>query len=290
MGKILKIDNFVLKIIACISMVFDHVGIFLDMYLPSTQVETIVNVFRIIGRLAFPIFAFLIVEGALKTKSLPKYMLRIGVMAAGIGVFLLVFQYSGLFGIAATASVTNIFFQFILSLTAIFCLNLKKWKKLFTLLPLGYVVFIYVSQVVKAPYMSQYPVAFLPDYGLYGFIIIIASYLLLKNYLNKVNKILVDKETIEAYKETSQFKLNYNFFAIMPLVIMSIVITVLSYTYKPMNVLDVSLQSYAALAAIPLMLYSGKLGLNNKIIKYGFYGFYPVHIILIWLIFTLIYL
>ena len=75
MKKLLKIDNFVLKIIASITMAFDHVGIFLDMYV-GQQVGTLITAFRIIGRLAFPIFAFLIVEGALHTKNLKKYLYR----------------------------------------------------------------------------------------------------------------------------------------------------------------------------------------------------------------------
>jgi hypothetical protein len=158
------------------------------------------------------------------------------------------------------------------------------------LIPAGYVIFVYVSEVLHAPYMSAYPKAFIPDYGLYGFIIIIATYLLLKYYLNNVNKILQEESLIEAYKETPKFKITYNTFAIVPLLAMTAIITVLRYVYPVMNTLDVSIQSYALLAAIPMFLYSGKLGFNNKIVKYGFYGFYPVHIILIWLVFTLIYL
>lgn len=289
MKKILKIDNFILKIIACITMTFDHVGIFLDMYMGSS-VATIVQAFRIIGRIAFPIFAFLIVEGALHTKDLKKYILRIGIMAAAISIFLLVFQYSSLFGAITTAPVSNIFLQFLLCLVTIFCLNLKKYWKLFALLPFGYIVFIYISTVIKAPYMSMYPKAFLPDYGLYGFIIVIGTYLLLKYYNNTVSKVLVEEDKIEAYKETTEYKIKYNSFAILPLFIMTGIITLLRYVYPVMNTVNVSLQSYAFLAAIPLFLYSGKLGKSNKIIKYGFYGFYPVHIILIWLIFTLIYL
>lgn len=289
MKKLLKIDNFVLKIIACISMTFDHIGIFLDMYI-GQQIGTLITVFRIIGRLSFPIFAFLIVEGALHTKNLKKYLFRIGIMAAAIAIFLLVFQYSGLFGAIGTASVTNIFLQFTLCLLTIYFLNLNKFKKLLALIPFAYVVFIYVSDVVNAPYMNLYPKAFIPDYGLYGFIIVIGSYLLLKYYLNTVNKVLEDPDKVNEYKKTTEYRLKYNSFAILPVLILTAFITLFRYTIPFMNTLDVSLQSYALLAAFPIFLYSGKLGYSNKIIKYGFYGFYPVHIILIWLIFTLIYL
>lgn len=289
MKKFLKIDNFALKIIACVTMVFDHVGIFLDMYMGSS-VATIVHAFRIIGRIAFPIFAFLIVEGALHTKDLKKYMFRIGIMALAISIFLLIFQYSNLFGALGTAQVSNIFLQFIISLSAIYCLNLNRYKKLFALIPTAYIVFVYVSTAVSAPYMSQYPMAFIPDYGLYGYIIIVGTYLILKYYKSSVKKILTEEGQAEAYMETPEYQMKYNAFSVVLLLIMTGVITLLRYTVPQMNTMSVDIQSYALLAAIPMILYSGKLGYSNKIVKYGFYGFYPVHIILIWLIFTLIYL
>ena len=57
-----------LKIIAMISMLIDHIGvILLDNYEP----------FRIIGRLAFPIYAYLIAEGCKHTNNRLFYLLRI---------------------------------------------------------------------------------------------------------------------------------------------------------------------------------------------------------------------
>ncbi len=53
------ISNFSLKIIACIAMTIDHIGYLL---FPN------IIVFRIIGRLAFPILAYLIAEGCKYTK------------------------------------------------------------------------------------------------------------------------------------------------------------------------------------------------------------------------------
>lgn len=61
-----------LKIIACITMLIDHIGAIL---FPE------IFFLRIIGRLAFPIFAFLIVEGYFHTKNISKYLLRLGVFA-----------------------------------------------------------------------------------------------------------------------------------------------------------------------------------------------------------------
>ena len=60
MSKIKILSSNQLKIIACITMLIDHIGYYL---LPN------VGVLRLIGRLTFPIFAFLISEGAKYTKN-----------------------------------------------------------------------------------------------------------------------------------------------------------------------------------------------------------------------------
>lgn len=66
------LDGTTLKIIAMISMVFDHVG---DMFFPG------VMWLRMIGRLAMPIFSFCIAEGFAHTRDRKKYLLRMGIFA-----------------------------------------------------------------------------------------------------------------------------------------------------------------------------------------------------------------
>ncbi|MCK8060804.1 MULTISPECIES: TraX family protein [unclassified Fusibacter] len=60
--------NDVLKLIAIITMLIDHIG-----YLFFPQIR----LFRTIGRIAFPIFAFQLAVGYKHTSSLPKYSLRL---------------------------------------------------------------------------------------------------------------------------------------------------------------------------------------------------------------------
>lgn len=57
-----------LKIIAMLTMLIDHIGAVL---FPE------IALFRIIGRIAFPIFAYIVADGCKYTKNKPKYLLRL---------------------------------------------------------------------------------------------------------------------------------------------------------------------------------------------------------------------
>ena len=70
-----------LKVIAVVSMTIDHIAYYiLDQQLGMDD-TWIYEVMRCIGRLAFPIFAFLIVEGYHHTRHIGKYMLALLVTA-----------------------------------------------------------------------------------------------------------------------------------------------------------------------------------------------------------------
>ena len=69
----------ILKIIACISMTIDHTAHFFQEQCkipPATYVEM-----RYIGRIAFPLFAYLIVESFRFTQNRKKHLMRIGILA-----------------------------------------------------------------------------------------------------------------------------------------------------------------------------------------------------------------
>lgn len=83
-----------LKWIAIITMLIDHVGAALltrvllyasrysQEYLTSEEYRNIYEIMRVtrsVGRIAFPIFCFLLVEGFVHTKNLSKYVLRLGI-------------------------------------------------------------------------------------------------------------------------------------------------------------------------------------------------------------------
>ena len=89
-----------LKMIAIVTMLIDHTGagiienyIYSNPQRYSTTLYTINEVMRGIGRIAFPIFCFLLVEGFTHTRNVWKYLLRLlifGVIAEipfNLGIF-----------------------------------------------------------------------------------------------------------------------------------------------------------------------------------------------------------
>ena len=67
------LSNDKLKIIAVITMTIDHIGAYL---FPR------ITILRIIGRIAFPIFAFMIAEGCTHTRNKKRYLINMAILAA----------------------------------------------------------------------------------------------------------------------------------------------------------------------------------------------------------------
>lgn len=86
-----------LKIIASISMVLDHLGIVLF----PNQI-----IFRILGRIALPIYAFLIAEGCRHTKNKKKYLGLIAAMGIAFQLFYYFFMNDLYQGILITFSIS----------------------------------------------------------------------------------------------------------------------------------------------------------------------------------------
>jgi len=82
------INTFWLKIIAIVCMTIDHVGACLGIiyvnqqyYLSGLMDMNTYSILRIIGRLAFPIFCYLIVEGLFYTRDVMNYIIRLLIFA-----------------------------------------------------------------------------------------------------------------------------------------------------------------------------------------------------------------
>ena len=77
-----------LKVLAAICMLIDHTGAVIVSRCPQTVLfsllgkeVTLYKLMRFVGRPAFPLFAFLLVEGFLHTRDRRKYALRLGAFA-----------------------------------------------------------------------------------------------------------------------------------------------------------------------------------------------------------------
>lgn len=141
-----KLSSFELKIIALLTMVIDHVG---AIFFPE------LNILRVIGRLSFPLFCFLAVQGFLHTKNIYKYLGRIAVCAL----------------------VSEIFYD----LAFFGTINFNAQNSLFTLLAgLGSLLVMtkqgYTTGCVFAIVSGYFLSVLHVNYGLYGTILIVLIY------------------------------------------------------------------------------------------------------------------
>ena len=125
-SKLLCLSSFILKIIAIVSMTFDHLGVIVGNFYPSMGV--FVTICRYIGRLALPLFCFMIAEGVLHTKDIKKYLLRLGIMTIVISTILCVCQYATGLGMTSLASEGNIFMDLFLGALMAYLLYQKDNK------------------------------------------------------------------------------------------------------------------------------------------------------------------
>lgn len=152
------LDSFWLKLIAILTMVIDHVG---AVFFP--QVEWI----RCIGRISFPIFCFLLVEGYFHTRNVKKYLLRLGIFA-----FLSEIPFDLLFiGREDMWNAQNIFFTLFIGLAAVYCMDLsnKRWSLNYNLVAVMNIVILLAA--CGLAWMLK------TDYSLVGVLYILVFYL-----------------------------------------------------------------------------------------------------------------
>ncbi len=145
-----------LKLIALISMTCDHVGLQL---LPD------VLILRIIGRLALPIFAYMIAEGCRYTRNRKKYLLRMAGLAALCQV---------VYFVAMGSLYQCILVTFSLSIGLIYAMD--RWQErgdtVSRLLALGLLAAIFVLCVVLPDFLPGFEI----DYGLMGVLLPVLIY------------------------------------------------------------------------------------------------------------------
>jgi len=130
-----------LKLIAAAAMVLDHAGL---MFFPGN------DLLRILGRLAFPIFAFMIAEGSKYTRNRGRYFGQL----FGLAVLCQIVYY-----IVDGSMYLSILFTFSLSLLMIFSLQYCKEK------PSAFRIGLFLLSIASVWLLNR---IFVIDYGFWG--------------------------------------------------------------------------------------------------------------------------
>lgn len=228
MERLAKIPTFsgsVLKIIAIVSMVIDHCAYFL-----MDKNSTLYEAMRCVGRIAFPVFAFLIAEGFAYTHNRKRYFTRLLVFAVISEV-----SWYLLNGADGTHNV-----MFTLALGVVALAVLEKLKENSVLCGIA---------ILSIAYLATWSGV---DYEWRGILMILVF-----NLLRNQND-----------------NLPFPYGRMMQL----LCAFPLMMHYGSIG---------ALLACMTIFLYDGARGfIKGNVAKYGFYAFYPVHLLLIWCVIT----
>lgn len=240
----------ILRIIACVAMLLDHIG-----YINGNQV------LRAIGRIAFPIFVYLICNGFRYTSCRWRYALR-------LAVFALISQipFSLLCSNTLTYQTGNVFFTLLAALLCIWTTDILRANKIgkwFIWLPTAAFCVLYLLGWLKS------------DYGAKGIVLAMVFYLFDgKKWWQRI--CLIFGCCVAVF---------YN-------QLVSVALTLLQkrmFVFPELSRWD--LWQLFSLVALPLIfLYNGKKGpqASNKILakltQIGFYLFYPLHMLVLWLL------
>lgn len=230
-----------LKLIACITMLIDHVGLIL---FPQFAI------FRILGRISFPLFAFMIAEGCRYTKNKLKHFL----MIFGLGIlcqlaYVVTDVESGL-------SYMNILITFSFSILMIYCLqNFKKQilDENKSAVRIALSALLFVASVCGVYAFERFIDL---DYGFFGALLPVF-----------VSIFMFDPQIDTAVQK----KLDRNLVHVICLALgLALLFFESQNTFK----------YYHLISIIPLLFYSGRKGKLNT--KYFFYIFYPAHLLVIY--------
>ncbi len=154
-----------IKLVAMAAMFSDHFG---KAFFPD------VLLFQVFGRIAFPLFAYMIAEGCRYTRNRLRYFL---------GIFLLGVACQAVYFAAMRSLYQNILLTFSLSIACIFSID-AFWRKKRPLTALGMACVLLLSLFLClfAPSLPHFT-GFELDYGIYGVFLPIAFYYVKGKYL-----------------------------------------------------------------------------------------------------------
>ena len=172
-----NINGAMLKYIAVITMVIDHfAAIVVIKMFGIVNIENLhlyYTIMRRIGRIAFPIFCFLLIEGLLKTRNRLKYIFNLLIFAIISEIpFNLAFR-----GKWMDLTYQNVFFTLLIS--AIVVVGIMKIEGI--LMPKGYYVLVGIISLVLAVSGHYLALFMKTDYDSIGVIVVAIMYYFRKN-------------------------------------------------------------------------------------------------------------
>lgn len=287
------LSSFWLKIIGFVTMAFDHVGTFMGMVYASSSLQGhIALIFRCIGRIALPIFIFLLVEGLRNSKKPEKYLFRIFIVWVSFFVAgLVVFAAAG-FGLhieflddLGGSLPANAFNDLMYVGLFLYLLNHKNKKLRFlSVLPLILIVASYSLDIVNELGFDKawlyFPDFVRADYSIFALMLGIFF------WYSKPLGDLIAKKTLmsdsdEGWVKEKRLGLS-SLMNVLSIVLACIVLYLVSFVlghHDPLHFDTVG--SFAIISAFIIFLYNDKRGYDSKWFRWFSYLFYPVHIIII---------
>lgn len=201
-----------------------------------------------VGRIAFPIFAFQVAEGYAHTKNFKKYLLRMFLFAV-ISEIPFNFMLGGWW---INPFHQNVMFTFCIALLMMRLIDRaagKHWA-LRLLVTVAVLVLGYLLGVIT-----------FVDYGGYGVLMVLVFWL----FRNVKFHWLIQLAAMICINCILMKGLQHEFF-------------LFGHRFLFPN------QGFALLAMIPIGLYGGKRGVGQKWFQYAVYAFYPVHMLVLYLI------
>ena len=240
-----------LQLIAIVAMLADHAAVL-------SPVASVYYILKLIGRITIVIMCYFIAEGYHKTSSIPKYIMRMGIFAAISQIPYYLYIYHG----RIPTNINGLLMSLFTYRNVIFTLFIV--LVLLAIVNSGYKLFIKLVSCVAALYLVRSS-----DWGYYVILWIIGCGLF---YGSKKNRLIWMSAIIA-----------------LRIVLMTVapVIGIIETRTLAYATLYNWLAQFGGFLAIPLLaMYNGEKGRDSKL---SLYLFYPIHIIVIVLLWTLIY-
>lgn len=266
------LSSFWLKIIATIFMTLDHFALlFLERGDPI--INTGYYILRAIGKIAFPIFAYLAVEGVYHTKNIFQYLLRVGIVAIAldvvsvIGTAVFQMEYLG-----------NVFTDIFMGILLVYLLKLKNKYSFLAVFPIA---FEFLSHF---HFSAITDIIFASDWGSFSIVLFLALFIAreLSSYFAKRKAVAdgFDPETYILY-EGLKYQKVFSAIAILSVDLIYYLIWRINYLAPILPNDFVPFITYCAIGGIFILLYNGKKGYSSKLIQYSFYAYYPLHLLIL---------